>query len=64
MAKLCALILLAVATLHAQKPANVWDPIEFLLGDWVGEGGGGPGQGGELSSERPGRIGRGNPGPL
>jgi hypothetical protein len=50
MAKLCALILLAVATLHAQKPGNVWDSIEFLLGDWIGEGGGGPGQGsGEFS---------------
>jgi hypothetical protein len=40
-------------TLRAQpqaKPANVWAPIEFLLGDWTGEGGGGPGQGtGEFS---------------
>src|ERR1700736_3539040 len=48
-----AIVLLAVAALHAQtqpKPANVWAPMEFLLGDWVGEGGGGPGQGaGEFS---------------
>src|SRR5258708_5695798 len=50
MPRLCAAILLAVATLHAEKSANVWAPIEFLLGDWVGEGGGGPGQGsGEFS---------------
>jgi hypothetical protein len=50
MPRLCAIILLAAAALHAQKPANVWAPIEFLLGDWVGEGGGGPGQGsGEFS---------------
>jgi hypothetical protein len=50
MPRLCAVILLAVATLHGQKPANVWAPIEFLLGDWVGEGDGGPGQGsGEFS---------------
>jgi hypothetical protein len=26
----------------AQDP---WKPFEFLIGDWVGEGGGGPGQG-------------------
>ena len=45
MARLCAIVLLALAALHAQtqtKPANVWAPIEFLLGDWIGEGGGGP----------------------
>lgn len=30
----------------AAKPASVWAPFEFLLGDWVGEGTGTPGQGG------------------
>jgi hypothetical protein len=34
----------------AQETPNGWAPFEFLLGDWVGEGGGQPGQGtGEFS---------------
>ncbi|HXX21888.1 MAG TPA: hypothetical protein VEO19_01910 [Terriglobia bacterium] len=34
----------------AQETPNGWAPFEYLLGDWVGEGGGQPGQGaGEFS---------------
>src|SRR5689334_18745322 len=40
-----SLILLAMAAcLFAQSPPN-WDRWQFLIGDWVGEGGGEPGQG-------------------
>ncbi len=47
---LAFVVLMAAVSLSAQKPANPWASIEFLLGDWVGEGGGGPGQGsGEFS---------------
>jgi hypothetical protein len=50
MYRLYAIVLLSLVALPGQKPADVWAPIEFLLGDWVGEGGGGPGQGsGEFS---------------
>ncbi len=28
----------------AKTPADLWAPLQFLLGDWVGEGGGSPGQ--------------------
>jgi len=31
---------------RAQETPGGWGPLEFLLGDWVGEGGGQPGQGG------------------
>jgi hypothetical protein len=31
---------------RAQETASGWEPFEQLLGDWVGEGGGQPGQGG------------------
>jgi hypothetical protein len=31
---------------RAQETASGWRPFENLLGDWVGEGGGQPGQGG------------------
>ena len=40
--------LLAVPILFAQpsaKPDDRWAPLAFLIGDWTGEGGGGPGQG-------------------
>jgi hypothetical protein len=51
------LLLLTVAGLlpvstasNAQQTTSVWAPFEYLLGDWVGEGGGQPGQGtGEFS---------------
>ena len=36
----------------ADKPA-VWGPVEWLLGDWTGEGGGGPGQGSGSFSFKP-----------
>lgn len=29
----------------AQTPADPWKPLRFLIGEWTGEGGGGPGQG-------------------
>lgn len=34
----------------AQSPAVDWGPLNFLLGDWVGEGSGQPGQGSGGSS--------------
>ena len=36
----------------ADKPAG-WGPVEYLVGDWTGEGGGGPGQGSGSFSFRP-----------
>jgi hypothetical protein len=46
-----SLLLLLTLPLFAQsppaaKPVSPWAPFEFLLGDWVGEGTGTPGQGG------------------
>jgi len=32
-------------TSRAQDAAKAWAPFEYLIGDWVGEGGGQPGQG-------------------
>jgi hypothetical protein len=42
-----ALLLLAAASLLAQqtKADPRWAPLGFLIGEWVGEGGGSPGQG-------------------
>lgn len=37
--------LLLAACALAQKP-DPWKPFEFLMGTWVGDGGGGPGEGG------------------
>jgi len=36
-----------LASLSAQtaKPGDRWAPLAFLIGEWTGEGGGGPGQG-------------------
>jgi hypothetical protein len=41
------LLLLGVVSLFAQqtKPDPGWGPLAFLIGEWVGEGGGTPGQG-------------------
>src|ERR1700758_4279985 len=42
------LLLFAVATAFAQAPSKLddrWAPLAFLIGEWTGEGGGGPGQG-------------------
>jgi hypothetical protein len=36
----------------AGKPAG-WGPVEYLVGDWTGEGGGAPGQGSGLFSFKP-----------
>ena len=36
----------------AGKPAG-WGPVEYLLGDWTGEGGGAPGQGSGSFSFKP-----------
>jgi hypothetical protein len=30
---------------QSAKPADRWAPLNFLIGEWTGEGGGGPGQG-------------------
>jgi hypothetical protein len=43
-------LLLTVGVAFAQQApdrpaAAVWAPLEFLLGEWIGEGGGAPGQG-------------------
>jgi hypothetical protein len=38
------ILLATAACLFAQSPPN-WDRWQFLIGDWVGEGGGEPGQG-------------------
>jgi hypothetical protein len=49
------ILLLGVASLLAQqnKTDPRWAPLAFLIGDWVGEGGGGPGQGtGEFSFQQ------------
>lgn len=43
--------LLATATCWAQN-GDPWKPFQPLVGDWVGEGGGGPGQGGGAFSYR------------
>jgi len=43
-------LLAASAASSAQETASGWAPFEYFLGDWVGEGGGQPGQGtGEFS---------------
>jgi hypothetical protein len=36
----------------ADKPAG-WGPVEYLVGNWTGEGGGGPGQGSGSFSFKP-----------
>ena len=43
-----SLLLFAAAALAAQTTPRTdtrWAPLEFLIGEWTGEGGGGPGQG-------------------
>jgi hypothetical protein len=48
-------LLLCLTPLLAQpgKKDPRWAPLAFLIGDWVGEGGGGPGQGtGEFSFQQ------------
>jgi hypothetical protein len=45
--KTLLLLLFTLPALLAQsaKSDNRWAPLEFLIGEWTGEGGGGPGQG-------------------
>jgi hypothetical protein len=43
-----SLMLVAYSLISAQaptKPDDRWAPLAFLIGEWTGEGGGGPGQG-------------------
>jgi hypothetical protein len=40
---LAALLPVSIAS-RAQETTSEWAPFEYLLGDWVGEGGGQPGQ--------------------
>ena len=42
-----SLLLLVVSTIFAQtsQTKDRWAPLAFLVGEWTGEGGGGPGQG-------------------
>ena len=43
-------IVVLALTLAAPQQDAAWAPLQFLAGDWTGEGGGGPGQGsGEFS---------------
>ncbi len=44
---LTALLTGATSAAHAQGPAGntAWAPLEFLVGEWTGEGSGDPGQG-------------------
>jgi hypothetical protein len=45
--RVAVVLLLSVASLLAQpaKQDQRWAPLGFLIGEWTGEGGGGPGQG-------------------
>jgi hypothetical protein len=54
------ILFLGWATLLAQPAENVhrWAPLAFLIGDWVGEGSGGPGQGSGGFSFLPDQDGR------
>jgi hypothetical protein len=53
-------LLLGVASLFAQqgKSDSRWAPVAFLIGDWVGEGSGTPGQGSGGFSFLPDQDGR------
>ena len=51
-----SLLLLACSMIFGQtssKPDDRWAPLAFLIGEWTGEGGGGPGQGSGGFSFRP-----------
>ena len=39
-------LLLAFILALAAAASEDWGPVQFLVGHWTGEGGGGPGQGG------------------
>jgi len=47
------LVILGALLVAAAAAADDWGPAQFLIGDWVGEGGGGPGQGGGAFSLAP-----------
>src|SRR2546422_10421978 len=38
-------LLMLIAYLTAQTKAGDWEVLQYLLGDWIGEGSGEPGQG-------------------
>ncbi len=42
---LCVAMILVAHTVFAQQPNIKWDQWNFLIGEWVGEGNGQPGQG-------------------
>src|SRR6266849_4941025 len=49
-----ALFLISIAALAQQpKERDPWSSLRFLIGEWVGEGGGGPGQGTGVFSFQP-----------
>ena len=44
-AVLIGLCIASSLSAQAAKPGDRWAPLAFLIGEWTGEGGGGPGQG-------------------
>ena len=44
-ALLIGLLILSSLSAQTAKPGDRWAPLAFLIGEWTGEGGGGPGQG-------------------
>lgn len=43
---LAAVVLVAAAPSRVQASSDPWEPFQFLIGSWVGEGSGQPGKGG------------------
>ena len=44
-ALLISLLMLPSLPAQTVKPGDRWAPLAFLIGEWTGEGGGGPGEG-------------------
>jgi hypothetical protein len=53
MRHLLIVALAACGMMRAAGQPAAWGAVEFLIGDWVGEGGGGPGQGSGWFSFKP-----------